>query len=291
MDQYRDKVIAFQKAAEKAGCFYVFDTETTGIPKKDPVVDIIEFSAIKVGVSSSGLKIEDSLDLYINPGYLVPKVITDLTGITQEKIDAEGVTQMDAQRMIHEFWGDSPLLCGYNSVSFDEPLVDDLYKKTIGASFWSAAHLDVLRMAKEKVPANRKKNRKANEVANHKLATMAEFFGVDEGLHFHEAIEDVKATLLVMKRLMPMYKEPEKTKEAPLTMDGFYITYINHWKKSFTMDRIYVKNSLEAKIYYDLNKRMWYIGNRLPEDEVLSLVFKKAGVRDEDAFIEKYKNA
>ncbi len=291
MDQYREKVLAFQKAAQKAGCFYVFDTETTGIPKKDPRVDIIEFSAIKVSVKITGMEIVDSLDLYINPGYPVPAIITELTGITQEKVDKDGVPQIEAYKIIHDFWGDNPVLCGYNSVTFDEPLVDDLYKKTIGASFLCPTHLDVLRMAKEKLPANKAKNRKPGEVANHKLATMAEFFGVADDTHFHEAIEDVKATYKVMRKLMPMYKEPEKlaSNEPELTMDGFYITYINHWKKSYKMNRIYVKNNLDAKIYYDITKRMWYIGNHLPEDEVLYEVFKKAGVKDTDEFVAKYE--
>ena len=291
MDQYRPKVIGFQQAAQKAGYFFVWDLESTGIPKKDPIVDIIEFSAIKVAVTRSGLEIVDSLDLYINPGYPVPEKITELTGITQEKIDTDGVAPMEAYNIIHNFWGDNPVLAGYNSVSFDEPLIDDFYKKTIGASFFCINHLDVCRMAKEKVVANRKKDRKDTEVANHKLATMAEYFGVADDTHFHEAIEDVKATYKVMRKLMPMYKEPEPSDEPELTMDGFFITYISHFKRSYTVNRIYVKNNLDAKIYYDIFKHMWYIGNRLPEDEVLSEVYKKAGVRSEEEFVSKYEKA
>jgi len=291
MDQYRPKVIRFQKAAQKAGKFFVFDLETTGIPGKDPVVDIIEFSAVKVSVTNTGLNIVDTLDLYINPGYPVPEKITELTGITQEKVDTDGVSQMEAYDIIHNFWGDNPVLCGYNSISFDEPLVDAFYKKTIGSSFWCTEHLDVCRMAKEKIPANRRKDRKPTEVANHKLATMAEFFGVADDTHFHEAIEDVKATFKVMLKLMPMYKVPEPSDEPELTMDGFFITYISHFKRSYTVNRIYVKNNLDAKIYYDIFKRMWYIGNRLPEDEVLSEVYKKAGVRNEEEFVSKYEKA
>ena len=292
MDQYRPKVISFRRAAEKAGYFYVFDTETTGIPGKDPKVDIIEFSAVKVAIQP-GLPIVDTLDLYISPGYPIPEKITELTGITQEKVDTDGVSQMEAYETIHAFWGDTPVICGYNSVSFDEPLVNDLYRKTIGASFYCENHLDVLRMAKEKVKANRKDTRKDTEVANHKLATMAEYFGVADDTHFHEAIEDVKATVKVMQKLMNMYREPEPLpKDEPeLTLDGFYINYISHFKKSYTMDRIYVKNNLDAKIYYDIPKRMWYIGNHLPEDAVLERIYYKAHVKTEDEFVEKYKSA
>lgn len=292
MDQYRPKVLEFQKEAEKAGCFYVFDTETTGLPGKDPVVDIIEFSAIKISVKPTGLDIVDSLDIYIDPGYTIPAFITDLTGITQEKLDNDGVSKMEAYNKIHDFWGDKPVIAGYNSVTFDEPLVNELYQKTTGSSFWKTCHLDVLRMAREKIPANKAKNRKASEVANHKLATMAEYFDVADDTHFHEAIEDVKATFRVMMKLMPMYKNPEPRKkdEPLLSMDGFYITKFSHFKKSYKMNRIYVFNNLDAKIYYDISKRMWYIGNGLPEDDVILMVYRKAGICTIDEFVEKYGN-
>ena len=291
MDQYRDKIIEWQHAAQKTGSFFVFDTETTGIPGKDPIVDIIEFSAIKVAVNSTGMDIVDSLDLYIDLGYPVPEIITKLTGITQEKVDTDGVSQMEAYDIIHNFWGDRPVLCGYNSISFDEPLVNELYHKTIGSSFWCEAHLDVLRMAKEKIKVNNAKTRKPDEIPNRKLSTLAGYLGVDEDAHFHEAIEDVKATYRVMRKLMPMYKTPEPTNEPDLRgqLDGFYISYISHFKKSYKLNRIYVKNNLDAKIYYDIPNHMWYIGNRLPEDVIIPIVYKKAGVSNINDFVKKYE--
>lgn len=289
MDQYRNKIIDFQQMVQKRGYFFVFDLETTGIPNKDPIVNIIEFSAIKIGIKDGKLQEIDSLDLFINPGYLIPENITKLTGITQEYIDEYGISEDEACKKIQDFLKENPLLCGYNSISFDEPLLSELYQRVLNRSFWSSRHLDVMRMAKEKLAVNPKKNRKDTEIKNYKLKTVTEFFKVDEGLSFHKSIDDVKATYRVMKKLMNMYKEKEKTDEPNLSINGFYITHIGQWKKSYQMNRIYVKNNIDAKIYYDLYKKMWYIGNNLPEEEILREVFKKAKVRNTTAFVKKYE--
>ena len=131
MDLYRDKIIEFMKIS-KGKDIFCFDTETTGLLGKSERVDIIEFSCIKISFGEAGYTITDSLDLFINPGYPIPAEILQFnlannTGITQEKIDLEGVTQKEAVKIIKDFWGETPILIGYNSKSFDEPLVIDLF--------------------------------------------------------------------------------------------------------------------------------------------------------------------
>ncbi len=272
MDQYRDKVVKWMNASKKEGIFYVFDTETTGLSPKD--CDIIEFSALKVDTKG---QIKDELDLFINPGYEIPEKITEITGITQEKIDRDGISPVEAADRVLRFWGEHPVIVGYNSVTFDQLFVSEFYRKTKGFLFSPAAHLDICRMAKEKYPEKK-----------HTLGNMAKHFKVDEGLQFHSSIDDAKATLGVMLNILPEYRVKEPDDEPYLDIKDFYITWVSHFKKSYKMDRIYVKNTADAKVYYDIPRRLWYIGGHLPEDDVLEKIYKHEGVSTDAELVEKY---
>ena len=188
MDRYRDEVLTFKEAAKKTSVFFVYDTETTGLDPAD--CDVIEFSAIKCRINDDGsVDNEDNIDIYINPGYPLPEKITEITGITDEELQTNGIAAGDAAELISQFLGTDPVICGYNSVSFDTAFVDKLLK-TIGASFAPTIQLDVLTMAREKTPKP------------HKLSDMAEKLGVT-GITFHRSIGDCEATLAVLKKLLP----------------------------------------------------------------------------------------
>ncbi len=275
MDQYRDKVIKWKNAVNKTGIFYVFDTETTGLSPED--CDIIEFSAVKAQITSTGADIVDELDIFINPGYPIPEEITNLTGITQDKIDMDGIQPMEAVAKIKAFWGGRPVIAGYNSITFDQPFMSALYRKTIGCLFVPENHLDICRMTKEKYPKKK-----------HNLKNMAKFFGCDKGLHFHSSIDDVKATVGVLLNILPEYQVKEPDDEPILDIKDFYITWVSHFKKSYKMNRIYVKNTADAKVYYDVPNRMWYIGGHLPEDDVLAKIYKHENVNSDAELVEKY---
>ena len=91
----------------------VFDTETTGLEfDRD---EIIELGA--VGLTAAGEA--DSMDLLIrlSPGKRLPAFITNLTGITPEQLDREGVdkeTACDAFCRLLE-GAERPLLVAYNA--------------------------------------------------------------------------------------------------------------------------------------------------------------------------------
>ena len=91
----------------------VFDTETTGI---DFVRDeIIELGAVSLEAGEE----RKSMDCLIrlSPGRTLPPFITDLTGITPEQLEAEGV---EKQTAAEQFCGllegcGAPLLVAYNA--------------------------------------------------------------------------------------------------------------------------------------------------------------------------------
>lgn len=257
-DKYRNEVLAFCEAI-KGNIFYVFDTETTGL--KCDENDIIEFSALKCRGEDDGTVTSlEELDIFINPGYSIPPIITELTGITDEMVK-DCPNSKEAAVIVSEFLGDDPILMGYNSVSFDAAFMRVLYQK-INKTFDAKVHLDVLKMAKEKTPKP------------HKLIDMANAAGIADGLAFHTSIDDAKATLGVFKYLLPMYKEKEATPE----LTSFKITGVQRWKKSETLDRIYVNNTMRVSVYYDIVNKCWEIGGNLPDAEVISAVFSYKGV-------------
>jgi len=85
--------------------FVVFDLETTGL---DPIThEIIEIGAIRVSRDSIN---HDTFQVLIKPAKKVPKKITELTGISQMMIDAEGEPIEKALREFLDFVGDLHLV-------------------------------------------------------------------------------------------------------------------------------------------------------------------------------------
>ena len=268
MDKYRKEVISF-KESTKGQEFYCFDLETTGLsPAED---HIIEFSALKVKESGGEYSIVDSLDLFFNPGIPIPAEIVEITGITDDKVKDAPDTGRAAQ-IISEFLGEKPDLMGYNSVSFDQNFMNSLYKNYLDREFSFGLHRDVIKMARDKLPKP------------HKLINVAQNLGISEGVAFHTSIADAAVTLDAFKKLLPMYDEPEKTED----FSKFQITRITRWTKSATLDRIYVSNSLNAAIYYDIPQRIWSVGCNLEDSDVANAVYAYAGVSSDETLVEKY---
>jgi len=259
---YRKEVLAFQKYVETGEPFICFDTETTGLDCLK--CDIIEFSGLKIRKTASGYEKEE-LDFYINPGYEIDKEITDLTGITTDKVRKEGVTFEEAAKRINDFLGDEPVLIGYNS-SFDEHFINALMTKTGNSPISPKMHLDVLKMAKEKTPKP------------HKLINMAERAGVSEKYRFHASIDDAKATFDVYLYLLPMYGKEEH-------VTTFEITSISRWQK-YSFDRIYISNRQNLAVYYDVNEKTWVLEGDI--EDIRERIYEFAKVTTDEELVKKY---
>lgn len=85
--------------------FVIFDLETTGLdPEKH---EIIEFGAIRVNRDSVN---HDIFQTLVKPSRKVPKKITELTGINQAMLDADGEPIESALRDFLDFIGDLHLV-------------------------------------------------------------------------------------------------------------------------------------------------------------------------------------
>lgn len=269
MDKYRDQVVKFQEIIDTVREFIIYDTETTGLNPLD--CDIIEISAIKVKNIVGEMDVADEMDVYINIGYPLPEIITQITGITDDLLKTDGVSPEEAAAKFAEFIGDSPVMVGYNSVSFDTKFVEKLLFEKLSKSFDPEFQLDVLTMAKEKTEKP------------HKLCDMAEKAGATD-LQFHRSIDDCKATLKVLQYLLPMYAEAEPRDNV----DNLKIFGIKRWTKSLSLDRLYVSNNANMQIFYDIPKRMWQILGNVEDEPVIRSIYRFAGVGSDLELLQKY---
>lgn len=92
--------------------FIIFDFETTGLVADRH--EIIEIGAIKVNRDGAE---HTTFQSFVKPKKKIPKKITEITGITQEMVNAEGVAISEILPQFLEFIGDHHLVA-YN-ISFD----------------------------------------------------------------------------------------------------------------------------------------------------------------------------
>lgn len=174
--------------------FVIFDTETTGLSAE--LNHIIQISAIKCVIDEEYQFHEiGRLDTYINPGYKLPKQIVKITGITDEQL-AKYPDEKTQWPAISNFFKDIHIVCGHNA-SFDMSMLGAMYKRN--EEEFDPIVLDTLRMAQEL--------HLKNEAGSHKLGALAAHFGVDYGLTFHNSMDDVIATMRLLRLFVEEYVE------------------------------------------------------------------------------------
>ena len=166
----------------------VFDTETTGIEFGRDT--IIELGA--VGLTAEGE--QDSMDCLIRlaPGRTLPPFITDLTGITPEKLEAEGVEQetaaLEFAQMLEK--ADRPLLVAYNA-QFDLNFLYYFLRPFQKLEVLRKAHfLDALTVYRDR------------RDYPHKLCNAIEAYGLeDQAVNSHRAVDDARATVCLLRAM------------------------------------------------------------------------------------------
>lgn len=194
----------------------VFDTETTGLPRKEKTVKIIQFSAIRFCISE-GYKFEeiDFLDLYINPEEPLDKKITELTGITDQMLE-KAATENEVWSGIFSYLESADVWAAYNA-RFDLTMLDGMEDRVNG--FLSRRPtVDVLDFSRDWL-------KKGVDVENNKLQTTYHALYPDGNINFHRAIEDVTATACVMEALLPKYQDLLTEEHSP--------------KKEISLEKVY----------------------------------------------------
>lgn len=151
--------------------FVILDLETTGLDKEKD--DIIEIGMLKI----SDFMIIDQYQKIISISQKIPNNIVQLTGITDEIIEKEGVEETVVLDEIEEFIGDLPVV-GYN-VQFDIDYIKKLCEKHNKEVFINKCKDVMTQVRRKKV------------LSNYRLETVAKVYGIDYTA-CHRALDDCK---------------------------------------------------------------------------------------------------
>ena len=184
----------------------VFDLETTGL---DIVNDrIIQLSFIKVYPDGK----EERGDHLINPGRHIPEMITELTGIDDEKVkDAPSFKQISTT-LAETFKGCD--FAGFNSNRFDVPmLAEEFLRAGIDFDFSKCRLIDAQAIF--------------HKMERRNLAAAYKFYcgrKMEEDFEAHRADQDTEATYRVLMGELDMYsKEQQEEDERILPNDMAFL--------------------------------------------------------------------
>ena len=173
----------------------VFDLETTGL---DIVNDrIIQLSFIKVYPDGK----EERRDHLINPGKHIPEMITELTGIDDEKVkDAPSFKQISTT-LAETFKGCD--FAGFNSNRFDVPmLAEEFLRAGIDFDFSKCRLIDAQAIF--------------HKMERRNLAAAYKFYcgrKMEEDFEAHRADQDTEATYRVLMGELDMYSKEQQDED------------------------------------------------------------------------------
>lgn len=183
--------------------YIVVDTETTGL---DPRFDsIIEIGAIKIRNN----KIVDSFNTLIKPdrtrnsGY-VSSFITDLTGISNDMIEQDGISEFEAMKQINDFIKED-ILVGHN-VNFDINFLYDSFINHLEIPMTNS-FIDVLRIARKQL----------KELKKHRLVDLMKHYSLSSD-NQHRAKEDCYITDNIFNHLKKDVKDTVGLEEFKKSM-------------------------------------------------------------------------
>lgn len=180
----------------------VFDLETTGL---DIVNDrIIQLSFIKVYPDGK----EERGDHLINPGKHIPEMITELTGIDDEKVKDTPSFKQISTTLAETFKGCD--FAGFNSNRFDVPmLAEEFLRAGIDFDFSKCRLIDAQAIF--------------HKMERRNLAAAYKFYcgrKMEEDFEAHRADQDTEATYRVLMGELDMYsKEQQEEDERILPND------------------------------------------------------------------------
>ncbi len=179
-----------EKLFQRYDRLVLFDTETTGLQfARD---EIIEFAAVVVERQNGEAVVAEEYDelITLSPGGSVPPNIEQLTGITNEDIAQRGVSKEKVCADIARMFRGNTLLLAYNA-HFDLSFLYYLLLRHGDPTILKGKDkLDLLTVYKDR------------HSYPHKLCHAIEVYGLaDQVVNSHRAVDDVIATVAVMKTM------------------------------------------------------------------------------------------
>ncbi len=166
----------------------VFDTETTGLDyRRDRIIEI-GAASLEAGAEVGGM------DFFIRlpEGRRLDPFITGLTGITQERLEAEGVGDGEAARAFADLLegAERPLVVAYNAQFDLNFLFYLLQSQGLGAVLKRPRFLDALTVYRDR------------RDYPHKLENAIAAYGLeDRAVNSHRAVDDARAAALLLEAM------------------------------------------------------------------------------------------
>jgi DNA polymerase III subunit epsilon len=164
----------------------IFDFETSGLSPFNS--QIIEIGALLLTREQGQYRITEELSCLVTCDYPLPTKITDITHITDEMLLRDGISEIEAFSKLNALYDEHTLLVAYN-IQFDLGFLLELFKKYTNRQFiFPNDILDVMAIYRDrhKFP--------------HRLESAVQTYGIAIP-NTHRALDDVKATLEVLKMM------------------------------------------------------------------------------------------
>ena len=185
----------------------LFDFETTGLSGERD--QIIEIGAILLERVNDQYRVAEEMSALVLADRPLPEKIIEITHITDEMLLREGIPQETAcHRLFNMYKDENTLLVAYN-IQFDLSFITSLFKKYKDRNFTIKNDiLDVMAIYKDR---QRYPHRLDNAVSTYHI----------EIPNTHRALDDIKATLEVLKKMSQELDNIEKY----VNVIGFNATY------------------------------------------------------------------
>lgn len=178
-----------KRVTNKRDCMYpntyvVIDVETSGLhPEKH---EIIELGAVLVKEHD----ITERFSIFVRPKNAITSVIEQITGITNDILQKEGVQISDAMQRFITFLGNHPVVS--HNMDFDYSF---LHKACVDCNLPPPKNrrIDTLALSRRKV----------KQVSNYKLSTLATHFAIDITQQ-HRSLADCEITYQLFEKLMKL---------------------------------------------------------------------------------------
>ena len=168
--------------------YTAFDIETTGLKAEHD--EIIEIGAVRI---ENGI-VTERFHSFIDDGLTIPKSITDLTGITEDMIQGAPSTREVLDRF--RAFAEGTTLVAHNA-SFDVGFITH-HGARFGITF-PMPYADTLMLSRYLLH---------DDLPNHKLDTICNWFGVDMGSH-HRADDDANSCAMILLEFIRKLKEKD----------------------------------------------------------------------------------
>ena len=178
----------------------IFDTETNSL-NPEPDGEILEFGAILLEKNKVSNKFDIRKDINVLIKNKFPILNSHIHHITEEMCDKEGISKEEFFSLLSNIFGDydDTLIIAYNT-PFDMKFIKAFMKEMDSKYEVKNPTLDVLEIAKDRTGLKK----------GNKLCDMIIRYSIENVQNSHRALDDVEATLEVMRAMWKEKPDLEK---------------------------------------------------------------------------------